>query len=50
MDHKIITILVEDVSVDAELFESATAMKIAAALPFEGTATRWGTRSISPYR
>ena len=42
MDHKIITILVEDVWLDAELFESATAEKITAALPFEGTATRWG--------
>ena len=42
MGDNIITISVEDITVDAELGESATAVKILAALPFESTANTWG--------
>ncbi len=39
---KSITITVEDVSVEAELYESETAGKIFSALPIEGRAKIWG--------
>jgi hypothetical protein len=42
MDDNIITISIDDISVDAELGTSATAAKILGALPFEGTVNTWG--------
>ena len=42
MGNDIITISVENVSVDAELSANATAEKIFEALPFEGTVDTWG--------
>lgn len=42
MGDTIITISVENVTVDAELGASATAAKILEALPFESTTQTWG--------
>ena len=42
MDDNIITILIDDICVDAELGPSATAVKILEALPFESTVNTWG--------
>ena len=42
MANNIITISVEDLTVDAELVASATAIKILETLPFESTVNTWG--------
>ncbi|MGD8950809.1 MAG: cyclophilin-like family protein, partial [Desulfobacterales bacterium] len=42
MGNNIITISVEDLTVDAELVPSATAIKILETLPFESTVNTWG--------
>ena len=42
MGNNIITISVEDLTVDAELVASATAIKILETLPFESTVNTWG--------
>ena len=42
MGENIITISVENVTVDAQLGTSPTAVKIFEALPFESTANTWG--------
>jgi len=42
MGNNIITISVEDLTVDAELVTSATAIKILETLPFESTVNTWG--------
>lgn len=42
MGNNIITISVEDLTVDAELVPSATAIQILETLPFESTVNTWG--------
>ena len=42
MGENIITISVEDVTVDAELEMTTTAVKVLEAMPFESTANVWG--------
>ena len=42
MGNNIITISVEDLTVDAELVPSATTIKILETLPFESTVNTWG--------
>jgi hypothetical protein len=42
MGNNIITISVEDLTVDAELAPSATTIKILETLPFESTVNTWG--------